>query len=107
MKKNYILFNKSTYKYFLYSLVLLCSFSMNAQTINFTMDTATDNGTDILETVSTGGDTYVLTISHQGNEELDNLGGGDLIFYLSTGGATASLPFNVTLTKTETQLVLN
>lgn len=109
MKKNYILFNMSTYKYFLYSLILLCSFSIHAQVINFTIDTATDNATDIVETISTGGDTYVLIVSHPGDEELGDLGGGDLIFYLSTGGPTGALPFSLSLTKngTPTNFKLN
>ena len=99
MKKNYTSFSKSTYKYFLYSLGFLFSFSMDAQIINFTIDGAVDNTVNISETISTGGDTFMLTISHIGNEELEDLGGGDLIFYLSTGGATDLLPFNVSLSK--------
>lgn len=64
-------------------LLLLSSYTVIAQNINFTIDTAVDNGTSITETIVVGPDTYVLTVFHSGNEELDNLGGGDLIFYLS------------------------
>lgn len=37
----------------------------------------------LLEEILVGDfDTYILTVNHSGNEELDNLGGGDLIFTL-------------------------
>ena len=55
----------------------------SAQNINFTIDSAVDNGSTITETIMIGADVYVLTVNHSGNEELDNLGGGDLIFFLS------------------------
>ncbi|WP_298893001.1 T9SS type A sorting domain-containing protein [uncultured Psychroserpens sp.] len=67
----------------LYILTLLISSFCTAQNLNFTIDTATDNGTTITETIVSGPDTYVLTVDHSGNEELDNLGGGDLVFFLS------------------------
>ena len=99
MKTNYILFNKSTYSYLLFSFVLLASLNANAQTINFTIDDATDNTIVITETISNGGNTYVLTVSHPGEETLFDLGGGDLVFYLGSGGTNASQPFNISVTK--------
>jgi hypothetical protein len=62
---------------------MLSGYFSTAQNLNFTIDTAIDNGTSITETIVVGPDSYVLTVFHSGNEELDNLGGGDLIFFLS------------------------
>ena len=67
----------------IYILLILMSSICSAQNINFTIDSAVDNGSTITETIMIGADVYVLTVNHSGNEELDNLGGGDLIFFLS------------------------
>ncbi|WP_430466910.1 T9SS type A sorting domain-containing protein [Winogradskyella ouciana] len=83
MKKNYILKKTILQNCLFCCLLLLLSYSVKAQNLNFTIDTAVDNGTSITETISVGPDTYVLTVFHSGNEELDNLGGGDLVFYHS------------------------
>ena len=97
MKKNYTFKFKSQFSTLLWSILFLMSFTVNAQNLNFTIDTAVDNGTSITETIIDGSDTYVLTVFHTGNEELDNLGGGDLVFFHS-----AIDPFNpheLTITK--------
>ncbi|WP_460220696.1 T9SS type A sorting domain-containing protein [Psychroserpens sp. MEBiC05023] len=83
MKKNYSLFNKMIMRVVLCCFLILINLNITAQTLNFTIDTAVDNGTTITETIVSGPDTFVLTVDHSGNEELDNLGGGDLVFFLS------------------------
>ncbi|MCD2257902.1 T9SS type A sorting domain-containing protein [Psychroserpens luteolus] len=83
MKTNYTYSKKSLLNTMVWCFSLFLSFSSVAQNLNFTIDTAVDNGTDITETIVNGSDTYVLTVAHSGNEELDNLGGGDLVFFLS------------------------
>lgn len=96
MKPHYTLKKKSLQYLFVLLMLSFMSTTTFTQTLNFTIDTAIDNGTSITETIISG-DTYVLTIFHTGNEELDDLGGGDLIFYLS---ATDPLsPFIVSMTK--------
>lgn len=80
------------------SFLLLFSYTTMAQNINFTIDSAVDNGTDITETIVIGPDTYILRIDHDQNvEELDDIGAGDLIFYLGSGSALT--PFMLTITK--------
>ena len=98
MKINYNL-KKAIFKSIrVFCVLLLFSYSVSAQNINFTIDTAVDNGTNITETISLGGINYVLTIDHAIDvESLDNLGGGDLIFYL--GGSRSPLPFVLTITR--------
>ena len=82
----------------LFCLLLLFSYSAIAQNLNFTIDTAVDSGTDITETISIGPDTYVLTIDHQQDvEELDDLSGGDFVFFLGSGSSTT--PFTLTITR--------
>ncbi|WP_299272859.1 T9SS type A sorting domain-containing protein [uncultured Psychroserpens sp.] len=81
----------------IYILLFLMSSVLTAQTLNFTIDTAVDNGTVITETIVSGPDTYVLTVNHSGNEELDNLGGGDLVFFLSA--IDPLTPHRLTITK--------
>ena len=92
MKKNYT---------FLQTILCICLMVFGSiaygQSINFTIDTAIDNGTSITETIVVGPDTFVLTVFHSGNEELDNLGGGDLIFFLSA--IDPLTPFRLTITK--------
>ena len=83
MKKNYIFSKISSLSIIFWCFSLLIGFDGNAQNLNFTIDTAIDNGTSITEVISIGADTYELTVFHSGNEELDNLGGGDLVFFLS------------------------
>lgn len=97
MKKNYSLKKLIPQNILLWCLVLLFNYSALGQTLNFTIDTAIDNGTSITETLTNGADTYVLTVFHSGNEELDNLGGGDLIFYLSA--IDPLTPHNLSITK--------
>lgn len=80
-----------------YILLFLISSFCSAQNLNFTIDTAVDNGTSITETIVDGTDTYVLTVFHSGNEELDNLGGGDLIFFHSA--IDPLTPHMLTITK--------
>jgi len=90
-------FPKGAFSIFgLFCLTSLGCFNTQSQTLNFTIDTAVDNGTSITETLMDGSDTYVLTVLHPGNEALDDLGGGDQIFYLSGSGTD---PHNVSLTK--------
>lgn len=81
----------------LYILFIFMSSYCWAQNINFTIDTAIDNGVSITETLVVGPDTYVLTVFHSGNEELDNLGGGDLIFFHSA--IDPLTPYSLTITK--------
>nr|WP_321232468.1 T9SS type A sorting domain-containing protein [uncultured Psychroserpens sp.] len=83
MKKNYTFLKNSLFGIIFWCFLLLTSFNSVSQNLNFTIDTAVDNGVVITETIVSGTDTYVLTVFHSGNEELDNLGGGDLIFFLS------------------------
>lgn len=80
-----------------YILFLLISTFCTAQTLNFTINTATDNGVSITEVLIDGTDTYVLTVLHPGNEELDDLGGGDLVFYLSAIDPLE--PYELSITK--------
>lgn len=102
MKKNY--FTITLFSCFL----ILCSITSKAQNINFTIDTAVDTGTNITETIVIGIDTYVLTIDHQQNvEELDNLGGGDLIFFLGSGSASTPFVLNITRNGILTNFNLN
>ncbi|WP_055442710.1 T9SS type A sorting domain-containing protein [Lacinutrix himadriensis] len=98
MKTNYN-FKKAILKSIrVFCVLLLFSYSAIAQNINFTINTAVDNGTSITETISVGGVNYILTIDHAINvESLDDLGGGDLIFYL--GGSRSPLPFVLTITR--------
>ncbi|WP_339751527.1 T9SS type A sorting domain-containing protein [uncultured Winogradskyella sp.] len=99
MKNNYNFKKTKFYSILLCCFLFLTAYSIKAQNLNFTIDTAVDNGTNITETLVSGGDTYVLTIDHPIDiETLDNLGGGDLIFYLGTTTA-ATAPFNLTLTR--------
>ncbi len=86
---------------------MLFSYLSMAQNINFTIDTAIDNGTSITETLTNGADTYVLTVFHSGNEELDNLGGGDLIFFLSAINPLTPFMLRVTKNGTPTDFNLN
>ena len=95
--KNYIFFKQGAFRNFFSCFILLSSFSVVSQTINFTIDTAIDNGVSITETILNGGDTYILTIFHSGNEELDDLGGGDLVFYLSA--IDPLTPYTLSITK--------
>ncbi|WP_460220695.1 T9SS type A sorting domain-containing protein [Psychroserpens sp. MEBiC05023] len=84
MKKYYNYSQKLLFSIMFWCLLLLTSLNSIAQpNLNFTIDTAVDNGNVITETIIDEGDTYVLTVAHSGNEELDNLGGGDLVFFLS------------------------
>ena len=98
MKKNYN-FKKAIRRNLLICFALLLSiYNVNSQNLNFTIDTAVDTGTTITETITDGSDTYVLTIDHLQNvEELDDLGGGDLIFYLGSGNGPT--PFLLSITK--------
>jgi hypothetical protein len=97
MKKNYTLRKTSLQEMLFWCFTIILSNSLSAQTLNFTIDTAVDNGTSITETIVDGPDTYVLTVFHSGNEELDNLGGGDLVFFLSA--INPLTPHNLTITK--------
>lgn len=93
MKKNYTIVN-----YLTVAGIALFSLSVFSQpTLNFTMDTAIDNGVTITETLVDGSDNYTLTVNHSGNEELDDLGGGDLIFYLSA--IDPLTPYTLSVTK--------
>jgi hypothetical protein len=98
MKKNYIVLKTLKFASILFSLLLFSGYHGIAQNLNFTIDTAIDNGNNISETIISGSFTFVLTVDHvQDVEELDNLGGGDLIFYLGSG--SASTPFVLTITR--------
>ncbi|AUC82624.1 T9SS type A sorting domain-containing protein [Lacinutrix sp. Bg11-31] len=93
MKKNYITIT-------LFScFLILSSLILEAQNINFTIDTAVDNGVSITETLTVGPDTYVLQIDVAGTgaETIVPLSGTDLIFYL--GSTTPANTFIITLTK--------
>ena len=93
MEKNYTFKNT-----ILWCGLLLATTYGFAQNLNFTIDTAVDSGVDIKETINSGGDIYVLTVNHVQNvEELDDLGSGDLVFYLGSG--SSSTPFELTITK--------
>ncbi|RED42934.1 putative secreted protein (Por secretion system target) [Winogradskyella eximia] len=92
---------------FLLLVMLAFSWQSNAQNLNFTIDTAVDNGTSITETIVSGGDTYVLTVFHSGNEELDHLGGGDLIFYLSAIDPLTPYTLSITKNGSPTNFSLN
>ncbi|MEM5563701.1 T9SS type A sorting domain-containing protein [Psychroserpens sp. AS72] len=91
----------------IYILLILISSFCSAQNINFTIDTAVDNGTSITETIVVGLDTYILTVFHSGNEELDDIGGGDLIFYLSAIDPLTPHMLSITKNGTPTNFNLN
>jgi len=98
MKKNYTFLKNSLFGTAFLCLSLVLSFGATAQNLNFTIDTAVDNDTDITETISNGGDTYVLTIDHvQDLIQLADIGGGDQIFFLDSG--SSSTPYSLTITK--------
>ena len=100
MKQNYTLKKKTLKFLFVFLMINFICVKSFSQTINFTIDTAIDNGTTITETIIDGIDTYVLTIDHlSDNEALDDLGGGDLVFFL---GSRKLTPFIVSLTKNGT-----
>ncbi len=99
MKKNYN-YIKGTFLYSLILLVLLTSSQCaNSQNLNFTIDTAVDNGVSITETLTSGTDSYelLIDIAGSGAETLFDLGGGDLVFYFGSGAAVNT--FIITLTK--------
>lgn len=83
----------------IYILLLLISSFCSAQNINFTIDDAVDNNVTITETIVNGGDIYVLTVDHPGSETLDDLGGGDLVFYLGSGGSNVTEPYVLSITR--------
>ncbi|MEP3838186.1 MAG: T9SS type A sorting domain-containing protein [Algibacter sp.] len=100
MKKKYPYSKKTLISAIFFNLSLLLGFSMSAQIVNFTIDTAIDDNISfyITETIISGTDTYVLKVDHAQNvETLDDLGGGDLVFYL--GSASSNAPFILTITK--------
>nr|WP_321232467.1 T9SS type A sorting domain-containing protein [uncultured Psychroserpens sp.] len=105
MKKKYTLKSKVLLCTLLWCGLLLSSTNSIAQNINFTIDTAVDNGTSITETVVIGPDTYVLTVFHSGNEELDNLGGGDLVFFHSA--IDPLTPHMLSITKNGVDVIFN
>tara|TARA_R110002126_G_scaffold93138_8_gene220836 strand:- start:3677 stop:4402 length:726 start_codon:yes stop_codon:yes gene_type:complete len=66
------------------------------------MDTAIDDGTNtviLTETITQGSDVFVLSINHPGDETLDDLGGGDLVVYIGTGGSVLNESYIISLTK--------
>ncbi|WP_299113813.1 T9SS type A sorting domain-containing protein [uncultured Winogradskyella sp.] len=98
MKNNYTL--KKTLKLLVVSFCFFfSSFSSIGQTLNFTSDTAIDNGSSITETITMGPDDFVLTISHPGNEDLFDLGAGDFVIFISSLGVTINESYNISLTK--------
>ncbi|MDO6595504.1 T9SS type A sorting domain-containing protein [Oceanihabitans sp. 2_MG-2023] len=107
MTKNYILKKRRLLNMLFVCLAILMSYTSIAQNLNFTIDTATDNEVTITETIVNGGDTYVLTIAHSGNEELDDLGGGDLIFYLSAIDPLTPHVLSITRNGIPTNFTLN
>lgn len=98
MKKNYTLKKLATLPVLSFCLSFFC-FNLHGQVLNFTADTAVDNGTNITETITIGPDNFVLNISHPGNEELDNLGGGDLVIFIGSGGAVLDESYTISLTR--------
>ena len=98
MKKNYTLKTAIVQSVMFCFLLLFCH-SVKAQNINFTIDSAVDNGVSITETITSGTDTYVLLmdVSGTGAETIVPLSGTDLIFYL--GSTTSANTFIITLTK--------
>ncbi len=101
MKKIYNLKKASIKSIRVFCVLLLFSYSAIAQNINFTMDTAVDNGVSITETISVEGASYTLEIDVAGHnaEALFELilGGGDYLFY--SGNDTSTNPIVITLTK--------
>ncbi|WP_452229243.1 T9SS type A sorting domain-containing protein [Lacinutrix sp. MEBiC02404] len=100
MKKEYNL-KKAIFKSIpVFCLLLLFSYSVNAQNINFTIDMAQDDGVSITETLIVGSDTYVLLIDvpDSGAETLFELSSGDWGFYYGSGGDNVNT-FTLTLTK--------
>lgn len=101
MKKNYNHSKKAIFKnLFVYFLIFTCYVSYS-QTLDFTIDTATDNGTSISESIVDGADTYVLTATSVNDAQLDDLGGGDKIFFTNTD--VALNPWVITITRNGTQ----
>ena len=98
MKKNYTLKNAIVQSIMFCFLLLFCH-SVKAQNLNFTIDTAVDDGVSITETLTVGSDTYVLLmdVAGTGAETIVPLSGTDLIFYL--GSTTSANTFILTLTK--------
>jgi hypothetical protein len=65
----------------------------------FSIDNATASGSDISETVSNNGNTYVITASHSANSggaSLFDNGGGDLLFFWANGAANTSWEITIT-----------
>ncbi|QRM88373.1 T9SS type A sorting domain-containing protein [Lacinutrix sp. WUR7] len=100
MKKNYNLKKAILKSIRVFCVLLLFSYSAIAQNINFTIDTAQDDGVSITETLMVGSDTYVLLIDVPGSgaETLFELSTGDWAFYYGSGGANANT-FTLTLTR--------
>ncbi|WP_397364471.1 T9SS type A sorting domain-containing protein [Olleya sp. R77988] len=98
MKKKYTL-KKVITNNIMFCCLLLFSYSVKAQNLNFTIDTAVDDGVSITETLIVGPDTYVLLMDVPGTgaETIVPLSGTDLIFYL--GSTTSNNTFSLTLTK--------
>ena len=99
MKKKYIFKKTISSSMMLCCILLLTSYTIIGQSLNFTIDTAVDNGTSITETLTVGSDTYVLLIDIAGSgaETLFDLGGGDVVFYFGSGVTINT--FIITLTK--------
>jgi len=99
MKKDYNFIKGIILNCLLLFVLLIYSQYVSSQNLNFTIDTAVDNGVSITETLTSGGDTYVLLIDITGSgaETLFDLGGGDIVFYFGSSAVTNT--FIVTLTK--------
>lgn len=82
-------------------ILLFCAFNIqknSAQTLNFTIDTATDNGGDITEVLTESTDTYTLKAEHpNGVANLDDVGVGDQVFF--TVVDSQFRPWVITITK--------
>ncbi|OBX23131.1 MULTISPECIES: T9SS type A sorting domain-containing protein [Bizionia] len=100
MKKNDIFKNAISKGMLLCCIMLLVSYSATAQNLIFTIDTVIDDAADVMtETITQGADSYVLLINHPGLETLDDVGGGDLIVYIGSGGPVLDQPYVISLTK--------
>ena len=102
MKKNYNLKKSILHNILLCSVLWLSIYNISSQNLNFTMDTAIDDGTNtviLTETITQGSDVFVLSINHPGDETLDDLGGGDLVVYIGTGGSVLNESYIISLTK--------
>lgn len=96
MKNNYTI--KNLLKSLLIYIFILTTNISFSQTLNFTIDTAVDNGNSISETILDSGLPYVLTATTINNATLEDLGAGDMVFYVGSIDALKN-PWVISITR--------